>query len=375
MKLKLCSLALCALILSAASMPQDMTTSDARYSIPVNWRASENVPKLDNGFMYVYPVQCASGAPVLRSVTLDEQKRPNLDAILIMSHDGPALVDVHQANTVKDAHVVSFFATSSDIVVLVEGTDEVKLESQHIQVRPREEGSTAPIQFDRQQNIAEQHKYVLHFDLKGKLKSSNKLEQDFDAVLVGEFETGKLLLGGISRDGDIVWAVADADGTVRTLVTFPDQAKTLAAAAKYSRLENSNAPRADVTLRTMQIVASGEKLAAILQGKHLPIYLINDGGAVQTIRANLPSNVEQDYAVPSPTGLYLRGYEVDPDTRQQKKGAIYSIDAVSGTVIQTFNAGDVPIAGVVCRSEDGFLAIRHDDKGVTSLITGSPRRQ
>jgi hypothetical protein len=338
-------------------------------STPLHWAPAPKTPKLGTE-MFLVPVQCGRGAPFLRVVSLDANHVPHMDTLVLLGgDDNPVSIDISKATEVKDAHVVSYFATDSDVVVLVTGTDEIRPETRHIVVTPPPGSSQPHREFEETRNSAETHDYILHYDFTGALKSAHKLDASFEVQVVGEFASGQLLLGGMKEDGP-QWAIADNDGTIRSFITLPDEGKLLEKSAKSTKLKGFNGPMSpNAIIGLTQIVPFRGSLVIVGTGDDMPLYIVGAGGGVRTLRVKFPSGMEKDYGLSSQTGFYLKGKDKVAGAVREK-GQIYRLDMQTGTISQRYSTGNIPVSSVVCADANDFLAL-HQTKGATTILRGS----
>ena len=338
--------------------------------IQLAWKLNEKGPQIAS-IAYVTPVQCARGVPIVRMVASEPGKFPNLNNLVLFAGDsGLTTLDIGKATEVKGAQLQSYFATDSDIVVLLSGSDELKMETVHYRVVPSPGSSETAREIEQTINRAERHRYILHFDFTGDLRKVYKMDDSFEYGVVAEFASGKLLLGGMPIGGKPQWAIADSDGTIRSVITLPNETRLRKHAATSFKPNGAAAPSTAESMFGMtQIVTYRDELVLIPPGKDGVLYVIAESGEVRTVHLHLPTGLEQGSAIPSATSFYLRANSPKKAKNAlDESGPIYNIDVETGTPLQQYETGEVKPSSVLCISGNDFIALAS-----ARLSRGSPK--
>jgi hypothetical protein len=190
---------------------------------------------------------------------------------------------------------------------------------------------------------------------------------------VAEFESGRLLLGGMPPGGKPRWAIADSDSTVRALLTLPGEAKLRKGAAKsFETYGNTGPSTAESMFGMTQVVPYHDQLVAIPHGSGASFYIITDSGDVRELHVQLPAGLEAGSAIPSETTLYLRANNPGKGKNGLESGPIYSVDMETGALLLQFDTGEVLPSDVLCGSGNDFVAFHNGDGGLR-LFKGSPK--
>ena len=338
-------------------------------TIQLAWKPDEKGAQIAS-IVYVAPAQCARGAPIMRMVASEPGKFPNLNNLVLLAGDsGLTTLDIGKASEVKGAQLESYFATDSDIVVLLSGADELKLEKLHYRIIPSPGSSEAPSEIEQTVNRAEQHRYILHFDFSGDLRQVHKMDDPFEWSVVAEFASGKLLLGGMPVGGKVQWAIANSDGTVLSVITLANETRLREHAATSFKPNGSVVRSTAQSMFGMtQIVPYRDEVVVIPPGNGGILYVISESGEVQTLHVHLPTGLEQGSAIPSTTGLYLRANNPKKAEKGLDSESIYNINMETGAALQQYETGEVKPSSVLCVDGNDFIAL-HSDR----LSRGSPK--
>lgn len=337
--------------------------------IQLAWKPEERGPQIAS-IAYVSPVQCAGGVPIVRMVASQPAgDLPNLNTLVLLAGDnGLTRLNIAKANDIKTAEVRSYFSTDSDVLVLLSGADELKMEKQHYQVTPFPGSSQTPREIEQNVNRAEQHRYILHFDLTGDLRKVYKIDDAFEYSVVAEFASGKLLLGGMPIHGKPQWAIADGDGTIRAFITLPNETKLREDAAALFKPNGHGSSSAESMFGITQIVPYRDELVMIPPGKSGVLYVIGENGVARTLRLHLPNGLEPGSAIPATTSLFLRANDPTKAQNGLETGPIYNINMETGAPLLQYETGDVQASSVLCASGTDFIGL-HGDR----LSRGSPQ--
>lgn len=337
--------------------------------VQLAWKLEEKGPQIAS-IAYVLPVQCAGGVPIVRMVASQPAgELPNLNTLVLLSGDnGLTRLDIAKANDIKTGEVRSYFGTDSDVVVLLSGADELKMEKQHYEFVPPPGSSQAPREIEQAVNRAEQHRYIVHFDFTGDLRKVYKLDDPFEYSVVAEFASGNLLLGGMPMHRKPQWAIADSDGTVRGFLTLPNETKLREDAAALFKPDRHGSSSAESMFGMTQIVPYRDELVMIPPGKSGVLYVVGENGVVRTLRLHLPTGLEPGSAIPSTTSLFLRANDPTKAKNGLETGPIYNINTETGAPLLQYETGDVKPSSVLCASGTDFIAL-HNDR----LSRGSPQ--
>ena len=338
-------------------------------TVQLAWKPEEKGPQIGS-IAYVLPVQCGGGVPIVRMVASQPAgELPSLNTLVLLAGDsGLTRLDVAKANDTKTAEVRSYFGTDSDVVVLLTGADELKIEKQHYRFIPPPGSSQAPREIEHTVNRAEQHRYILHFDFTGDLRKVYKLDDAFEYSVVAEFASGNLLLGGMPMHGKPQWAIADSAGTFRGFLTLPNETKLREDAATLFKADGHGSPTAESMFGMTQIVPYRDELVMIPPGKSGVLYVVGENGVVRTLRLHLPAGLEPGSAIPSTTSLFLRANDPTKAKNGMETGPIYNINLGTGAPLLQYETGEVKPSSVLCASGTDFIAL-HSEK----LWRGAPQ--
>lgn len=337
--------------------------------VQLAWKPEEKGPQIAS-LAYVLPVQCGGGGPIVRMVPLQTAGGlPNLNTLVLLAGDsGLTRLDVAKANDVKTPEVRSYFGTDSDVVVLLTGADELRIEKQHFRTIPPPGSSQTSHEIEQTVNRAEQHRYILHFDFTGDLRKVYKLDDPFEYSVVAEFASGNLLLGGMPMHGKPRWAIADGDGTIRGYITLPNETKLREDAAALFDPNGHGPSSAESMFGMTQIVPYRDQLVMIPPGKSGVLYVIGENGVARTLRLHLPAGLEPGSAIASTSNLLLRANDPTKVKNGLETGPIYNINMETGAPLLQYETGDVKPSSVLCSSGSDFIAL-HSDK----LWLGAPQ--
>lgn len=335
--------------------------------VQLAWKLDEKGPQIAS-IAYVLPVQCARGVPIVRMVAAEPGGLPNLNnLVLLAGESGLTTLDIGKAAEVKGAQLLSYFATDSEIVVLLSGADELKMEKQHYRIIPSPGSSGTPDEIEQTVNRAEQHRYILHFDFTGDLQKVYKIDDPFKYSMVAEFASGKLLLGGMPFGRKPQWAIADGDGTIRSVVALLNDTGLREEAATSFKPNGRGPSTAEGMSGMAQIVPYRDELVVIPPGKGGTLYVIGESGEIRKLHVHLPAGLEQGSAIPSTTGLYLRANDPKKVKNGLETGPIYNIDMETGAPLLQYETGEVEPSSVLCVSGNDFTALHS-----ANLSIGSP---
>jgi hypothetical protein len=84
------------------------------------------------------------------------------------------------------------------------------------------------------------------------------------------------------------WAIADSDGTVRSVITLPNEDKLREGAARSFKATGDSSPSTPESMFGMtQVVPYRDQLVAIPHGKGASFYVITESGEVRELHVNL----------------------------------------------------------------------------------------
>ncbi len=336
------------------------TATGAIPTVQLAWKPEEKGPQIAS-IAYASLLQCAGGVPIVRMVSQPAGELPNLNTLVLLAGDnGLTRLDIGKASDIKTPEVRSYFSTDSDVVVLLSGADELKMEKEHYRILPPPGSSQAPGEIEQDVNRAEQHRYILHFDFTGDLRKVYKLDYSFEYNVVAEFASGNLLLGGMPMHGKPQWAITDGDGTIRGFITLPNETKLREDAAALFKPNGRVPSSAESMFGMTQIVPYRDELVMIPPGKSGVLYVIGENGVARTLRLHLPAGVEPGSAIPSTTGLLLRANDPTKAKNGLETGPMYNINMETGVPLLQYETGHVKPSGVLCAGGTDFIALQSD---------------
>jgi hypothetical protein len=270
-----------------------------------------------------------------------------------------------------DARLRSYFATESEVVVLVNATpDDALSTSKRVTVVP----STGQ-RIEREVKSGTRHDYLATFDRQGNYKGAAELDVPFTPRRIAVFNSGLFLVIGFDTDKKTRFAFVNADGSLQR---FLDTEKPLLGSEKMMEalgLLKAQSPEFRANphpeLGLAEIVAFHDNLLFVLGGMTW-ILEISPSGAIRRIAIDVPTGLVIDHLIPSERMLYvaMRRFGADHAT-QDADEVFYEVSPANGALTKRFDTAPEYVSAIACEHDGDFLALAYDTNGLI-LRRGKP---
>jgi len=311
------------------------------------------------------------GAAFLETASPSELRKNALSSLAV-SHDGYSAVN-YSLDTISDLHdarLTSYFATESEVLVLVNATrDDALSTSKRVFVVP----STGE-RFEQNIKSGTHHDYLVTFDRQGNYKGAVELDVPFKASKIAVFGSGQFLVIGSDSDHKTKVAFVNTDGSLQR---FLDAEKPLLGSEKMMEavgVLKKQSPEVQANphpiLGLAQIVSFQDKLLFTWSGMTW-ILEITPGGSVRRVPIRVPPGLVIDHVIPSQEMWYIALRTYGADSNQDQESAFYEVSPSNGTLTKRFETTPEYVSEIACEHDGEFRALLYDVNGQILLI-GKP---
>ena len=274
-------------------------TSASTPTIKLTFVEEKDAPKVAASQVVYGPMGCSPDGGIFMETASASDLRDIALSSIVVGHDGftGASFSIATIPDLHDARLRSYFATESEVAVLVNATRDDALSTSKWTVV-----TNTGQRFEQEVKSGTHHDYLVTFDRQGNYKGAVELDVPFTPRRVAVFGSGLLLVLGFDADKKTRFAFVNADGSLQR---FLDTDKPLLGSEKMMDAlgllkvqppEFQANPHPELGLA--QIVSFHDNLLFVWSGMSW-ILEISPSGALRRVPIHVPKGAVIDHLIPS----------------------------------------------------------------------------
>ncbi len=306
------------------------------------------------------PMQCADGATYVRMFDPPDFVNSRLYSI---SGSG----EVHgfspdAVNELFDVNVRNYYPTGRDLIMLVSATRSSEKKQMSFALP---DGSRKEVL----RYTGEHHNFMLSFDHEGSYKGAVELPAHLTIDRVAAFANGNFLgIGTDNQTHELRLVLLGSDGAIIKYVDVPR------ALAKQGEAEKKKIPGSGNfgsgnfgMVPYSQLLPFQDFIMVVAADSTMPVLEVSPGGAVRSVRLQLPPKAVIHGFIPSSTHWYVRtspaGKGALNTATDTADVALYEFNPSSGQLVRRLLPEGVTADDIGCADGEDFIAFTPDENG------------